>query len=77
MSVKNGKRHWCHWMKPFLKAKLVYGLRVLLSIVEDANKEEFTVEETVKHIGMEVKYASNLVTNHLLTVAVLSGLLRP
>jgi hypothetical protein len=29
--------HQLHWTKPYLKAEMIYGLRVLLSIVEDSN----------------------------------------
>jgi hypothetical protein len=64
-------------MKPFLKAEMMYGLRVLLSTIEDANSGHLTREEAFKRIGSEVKYAGDLVTNHLLAVAVLSGLLLP
>ena len=64
-------------MKPILKADLLYGLRVLLSIVEDINNGVLTMQETVKRIHREVIYAGDLVTNHLLAVAVLSGLILP
>jgi hypothetical protein len=77
MSVGKGIRHRPHWMKPYLKAEMMYGLRVLLSIIEDANSGELTREETLKCISREVKYAGDLVANHLLGVAVLSGLLLP
>ena len=50
MSRKDATRHRPHWMKPILKVELMYGLRVLLSIVEDVNNGELTVQETVKRI---------------------------
>jgi hypothetical protein len=56
---------------------MMYGLRVLLSIVEDVNNGVLTMQETVKRIHREVIYASDLVTNQLLAVAVLSGLILP
>ena len=77
MSRKEARRHRPHWMKPILKAELLYGLRVLLSIVEDVNNGVLTMQETVKRIHREVIYAGDLVTNHLLAVAVLSGLILP
>ena len=77
MSQKEARRHRPHWMKPILKAELLYGLRVLLSIVEDVNNGVLTMQETVKRIHREVIYAGDLVTNHLLAVTVLSGLILP
>ena len=77
MSGKGGRRHRPHWMKPLLKAKVLYALRVLLSIVDDANEGNLTKEETLKRIAKGVKFAGDLVTNHLLAVAILSGLLLP
>jgi hypothetical protein len=77
VSVGNAVRHRPHWMKPLLKAEMIYGLRVLLSIIEGANSGELSKEETFKHISREVKYAGDLVANHLLAVAVLTGLLLP
>ena len=35
MSRGDGVRHRPHWMRPYLKAEMMYGLRVLLSIVKD------------------------------------------
>jgi hypothetical protein len=75
-STGNGKRHRPHWMMPLLKAEMMYGNRVLLSIVEDVNNGELSKKELLKRFG-EVKFAGPLMSNHLLSVGVLSGLLIP
>ena len=78
MSTGKGLRHCPHWMKPLLlKAEMMYGLRVLLSIIEDATNGKMTREETFKRICGEVKYAGDLVLNHLMAVTVPSELLIP
>jgi hypothetical protein len=63
-------------MKPYLKAEMLYGLRVLLSIVEEANSGILSKDNAVKKLK-EVKWAGDLTGNHLFAVAVLRGLLAP
>ena len=73
-SIGDAKRHRPHWMRPYLKAEMLYGLRVLLSIVQDSNAGNLSKAEILKRLG-EVKFAGDLVGNHLLAVGVLLGLL--
>jgi hypothetical protein len=61
-------------MKPYLKAEMMYGLRVLLSIVEDSNSGILTKENAVKRLK-EVKFLGDLTGTHLFAVAVQRGLL--
>ena len=43
MSTGNGISHQQpHWRKPYLKAEMMYGLRVILSITEDINNGSVT-----------------------------------
>jgi uncharacterized cupredoxin-like copper-binding protein len=75
MSVNCGKRHQPHWTKPYLKAELLYGLRVLLSIIEDANAGNLSKKDAFTKVLAEVKFAGGLIANHLFAVAVLRGLI--
>jgi hypothetical protein len=63
-------------MKPYLKAEMLYGLRVLLSIIEDANSGVLSKINAYKKLK-GVKFAGNLTGNHLFAVAVLRGLIVP
>jgi hypothetical protein len=65
-----------YWTKPHLKAELAYGLRILLSIIEEVN------DGTLSKTGAEVK-AKEIVLcngekmNELFAMAVLQGLIVP
>jgi hypothetical protein len=61
-------------MRPYLKAEMVYGLRVLLYIVQNANSGQLSKKEAGKKLG-DVKYAGDLMGNHLFAVTVLRGLI--
>jgi hypothetical protein len=63
-------------MRPYLKAEMMYGLRVLLSIVEDINSGYLCREMSFKRLK-EVKLAGDLTGNHLFAVGVLRGLIVP
>ena len=63
-------------MKPYLKAEMLYGLRVLLSIIEDSNSGEISKQEAVKRLK-EVKHVGDLLGNHLFAVAIQRGLIVP
>ena len=76
MSKGEGVRHRAHWMKPYLKAEMLYGLRVLLSIVDEANAGVLSKDGAVKRLK-QVKLAGELTGNHLFAVAVLRGLVTP
>ena len=76
MSKGKGVRHRPHWMKPYLKAEMVYGLCVLLSIVDEANAGVLSKDGAVKRLK-QVKLAGELTGNHLFAVAVLRGLVTP
>ena len=76
MSKGDGVCHRPHWMKPYLKAEMLYGLRVLLSIVQEANAGVLSKENAVKKLH-GVKFAGDLTGNHLFSVAVLRGIIAP
>jgi hypothetical protein len=76
MSRGDAVRHRPHWMKPYLKAEMMYGLRVLLSIVDDINSGYLCREMSLKRLK-EVKLAGDLTGNHLFAVGVLRGLIVP
>jgi hypothetical protein len=63
-------------MKPYLKAEMLYGLRVLLSIVEDVNSGAVSKEDAFKRLK-DVKYVGDLTGNHLFAIAVQRGLIVP
>ena len=69
MSNGKGVHHLPHWMKPYLKAEMLYGLCILLSIVEDSNSGEISKEEAIKRLK-EVKHVGDLLGNHLFAVAI-------
>jgi hypothetical protein len=75
MSLNYGKRHRPHFMRPYLKAEMLYGLRVLLSIIEDVNAGKLSKQEAKSKVIGEVKFAGDLIANHLFAVAVLRGLI--
>jgi hypothetical protein len=74
MSQGEAVCHRPHWMKPYLKAEMLYGLRVLLSIFEDSNSGILTRDDAFKRMK-EVKFLGDLTGTHLFAVAVLRGLL--
>ena len=76
MSNGKGVHHQPHWMKPYLKAEMLYGLRVLLSIIEDSNSGEISKQEAVRRLK-EVKHVGDLLGNHLFAVAIQRGLIVP
>jgi hypothetical protein len=76
MSLGKAIRHRAHWLKPYLKAEMLYGLRVLLSIIEDANSGVLSKTNAVKKLK-GVKFAGDLTINHLFAVAVQRGLIVP
>lgn len=61
-------------MKPYLKAEMLYDLRVLLSIVDEANSGVLSKENALKKLK-EVKFVGDLTGNHLFAVGVLRGLI--
>jgi hypothetical protein len=63
-------------MRPYLKAEMLYGLRVLLSILEDANAGVLSKDNAVKKLK-GVKWVGDLMGNHIFAIAVLRGLLSP
>jgi hypothetical protein len=73
MSEGPGRRHRSHWIKPYLKAEMVYGLQVLLFIVQEVNSGTMSKKEAEKI--QEVKFAGDLTGNHLFAVGVLRGLI--
>lgn len=77
MSTGYGICHQPHWRKPYLKAKMMYGLRVILLIIEDINNGSMTRDEASKRLSKEVKCAGNLMGNHLFAVSVLRGIILP
>jgi hypothetical protein len=60
-----GRRHRPHWIKPYLKAEMIYGMRVLLHIVDLANAGILSNEMARQQLK-EVKFSGPLIGNHLL-----------
>jgi hypothetical protein len=54
MSEGPGRRHRSHWIKPYLKAEMVYGLQVLLFIVQEVNSGTMSKKEAEKNPGGQV-----------------------
>jgi hypothetical protein len=73
MSEGPGRHHRSHRIKPYLKAEMVYGLQVLLFIVQEVNSGTMSKKEAEKI--QEVKFAGDLTGNHLFAVGVLRGLI--
>jgi hypothetical protein len=63
-------------MKPYLKAEMLYGLCVLLWIVEDINSGAISKENAIKRLK-NVKYVGDLTGNHQFAIAVQRGLIIP
>jgi hypothetical protein len=61
-------------MRPYLKAEMLYGLRVLLSILEDSNSGILTRDDAFKRMK-DVKFLGDLTGTHFFAVAVQRGLL--
>jgi hypothetical protein len=53
---------------------MMYGLRVLLSVIEDVNSGRLCREDSFKRIK-EIKWVGDLMANHLFAVGVLRGLI--
>jgi hypothetical protein len=74
MSQGEAVRHQPHWTRPYLKAEMLYGLCMLLSILEDSNSGLLTRDDTFKRMK-EVKFLGDLTGTHFFAVAVQRGLL--
>ena len=74
MSINDSVQHCPYLMKPYLKAKMMHGLCVLLSIVEDKNLGCLSRKMAMKWLK-EVKLTGDLTGNHLFAVGVLQGLI--
>jgi hypothetical protein len=74
MSKGEGIRHQPLWRLPYLKAEMLYGLRVLLSVIDDVNSGQLSREDAFKRIK-EIKWVGGIMANHLFAVGVLSGLI--
>jgi hypothetical protein len=74
MSKGEGIRHQPHWRSPYLKAEMLYGLRVLLSVIDDVNSGHVCREDAFKRIK-EIKWVGDLMANHLFAVGVLRGII--
>jgi hypothetical protein len=70
------KRHSPLWTKPHLKADLIYGLRILLSIIDKANTGLLSKEKSEKR-AKEIPLCHGWKMNELFAVAVLRGLIVP
>jgi hypothetical protein len=53
---------------------MLYGLRVLLSVIDDVNSGQLSREDAFKRIK-EIKWVGGLMANHLFAVGVLRGLI--
>jgi hypothetical protein len=74
MSKGEGICHQPHWRLPYLKAEMLYGLRVLLSVIDDVNSGRLCREDAFKRIK-EIKWVGDLMVNHLFAVGILHGLI--
>jgi len=76
-SWKDVERHGEHWKKPYLKAELVYGLRVLLSIITETNTGSLSKVDADKRARKEIRLCCGAKMNEIFAVAVLLGLIVP
>jgi hypothetical protein len=74
MSKGEGIRHQPHWRLPYLKAEMLYGLCVLLSVINDVNSGQLSREDAFKRIK-EIKWVGGLMANYPFAVGVLHGLI--
>jgi hypothetical protein len=66
-----------HWLtKPYLKAELMYSLKVILSVIEEVNNGLLSKKDAKKKFG-NVKYACGTGGNYIFAVGVLHGLIVP